>query len=191
MRIQAVSQNNYQKQQNFSALTIAGSKISVEHLFKEGSGSSEKVRRLIQAAGCQDKDIIAAIFKSIRGLALMDVHSPAVTDIKLGPKRDTLLMSMSSSAWDEGAKVVALDLESIINGAALREKKLTPEYREQMASRIDALTTVLPSRSPEEISAEKSKIKEILEIEQPISQEVGFRFSEAYQALRRTLGLER
>lgn len=188
MRIQSAS--NQYKQQNFGMVTISGSKVSIEHLFKAGSGSSHKVRKLIKETKCSDKEIQAAIFDSIRGLAILDAHSQTVTDIRLSSKPETLLISMRSSCWDEAASELDLSFDDIIKGALGRMDKLSEGYDEKIKSRIDNLTTVLPGESPEEILAEKTKIKELLNIVPPIAQEVGFRFNKVYFALRKSLGLD-
>ena len=211
MRTPNISQNNlnnYSKQQNFGMVTIAGSKISVDHLFKEGSGSSQKVFRLIREAGCSDSDVATATHSAIRGLAIMDEFSPVKTDIALGPKPETLLIKMSRGDWDEAVRVVDLSLDGIIEGASVREKNLTPGYTKKLIFDINTKANVLPpdlpaelydeffSKPPTEFSselyhqirAEKNKLKELVHIMPPISQEVGFRFSKAYSFLRQSLG---
>lgn len=185
MKIQGISQsycNSHKKQQSFSALTIAGSRISVEHLFRDGSGSSNKVRKLIEATGCPDQETKRAIFEGIRGLALLDAHTQTVTDIRLGSKPEALLIKMSSGPWDEAELPVDLSFEDIIEAALIRERNVSSGYREKMMSQIDSLTTVTQEAKP--------GLNELLNIMPPIAQEVGFRFSNVYFALRKALGFK-
>lgn len=185
MKIQGANQNNYnnyKNQQSFSALTLAGSKVSVTHLFTEGSRISNKARRLIEETGCSDQETQKAILDSIRGLARLDDHLQAVTDIRQGSKPETLLMRMSSGPWDEVELPVDLGFNSIIEGALQRIENLCPDYREKMISRINNLTTVTDDK--------KGELKELLDIVPPIAQEVGFRFNKVYSALRKSLGLD-
>lgn len=206
MKTPSINQNNltyYQCKQNFGAVTIAGSKISVDHLFKEGSGSSKKVFNLIRRAGCWDSDVETAIHRSIRGLAIMDefdrimglvrkdAHSQTVIDISCGRKKETLLIKMSDGAWNEAEAQVDLRFDDVMGGALIRENELSQGFREAARVRIEGLTTIQPYNYPDKILAEKRALKELLDVEPPISQEVGFRFSDAYSILRKALGFNR
>jgi hypothetical protein len=166
MKIQNVNQDNYQTQQNFKSLRVLGENISSKDLYVESSRARRVVRHFIDqfVGNSNNEEIRRGIGESIQGLALREeaFSSPAVTtNLFLSSAPETLEMTMQM-ADKKQSTLVKLNPQDIVT---------------QADSRISLTQIDIP------------KIDESEPESTLVENEIGCRFRDAYNLLRRRLGL--